>query len=112
MSGYSPITATVLCRSCDAQISVLAEICPSCGVRQYDSTAVSPTEVSEKRIVPAAILSFIFGFVGAHRFYVGRPKTAILQLLTLGGLGIWALIDFVLIVTGEFRDGEGRKLKS
>jgi hypothetical protein len=112
MSGYTPITATVLCRSCDAQISVLAEICPSCGVRQYDAQAVARVDESDKRIVPAAILSLLFGFVGAHRFYVGRPKTAIVQLLTLGGLGIWALIDFVLIVCGEFRDGEGRKLKS
>lgn len=45
-----------------------------------------------------------------HRFYVGKVGTGILQLLTLGGLGIWALIDFIIIVVGQFRDAQGRLL--
>lgn len=47
---------------------------------------------------------------GAHRFYVGKTGTAIIQLLTLGGLGVWAMIDCILIIVGAFTDGEGNKI--
>jgi len=66
--------------------------------------------MSNKRILPAAILCFFLGFLGIHRFYVGKIGTGILQLLTAGGLGIWALIDFVMIVIGAFTDKEGNKI--
>lgn len=66
--------------------------------------------MSEKRILPAFLLCFFLGVFGAHRFYVGKIGTGILQLVTLGGLGIWALIDFVLIIVGSFTDKQGNKL--
>lgn len=66
---------------------------------------------TDKRILPAAILAFLFGWLGVHRFYVGKIGTGFLQLATLGGLGIWAMIDLILIVTGSFTDGEGRKIR-
>jgi TM2 domain-containing membrane protein YozV len=47
---------------------------------------------------------------GIHRFYVGKTGTGILQLLTLGGLGIWTLYDLVMIVIGNFTDGEGNRI--
>ncbi|TVZ41691.1 TM2 domain-containing protein [Alteromonadaceae bacterium 2753L.S.0a.02] len=62
---------------------------------------------SSKSLIVAALLAFFLGCFGIHRFYVGKWLTGILQILTLGGLGIWALIDFVLIVVGEFKDSEG-----
>lgn len=65
---------------------------------------------SDKKILPAFILSFFFGIFGFHRFYVGKIGTGILQILTLGGLGIWALIDFIMIIVGAFKDKEGNKL--
>ena len=65
---------------------------------------------SEKRIVPALLLCTLLGVFGAHRFYVGRIGTGLLQLLTLGGLGVWVLVDMVLLITGTFRDGEGDRL--
>ena len=65
---------------------------------------------SEKRILPALLLWFFLGVFGAHRFYVGKIGTGILELLTLGGLGIWWLVDLILIVTGSFRDSEGQKI--
>jgi len=105
-----PISATVLCRACDAEISVLSEICPKCGVRQYDRTSTALAVPSEKLALPAVILAFFFGVFGAHRFYVGKVGTGLVQLFTLGGLGIWAMIDVILILFGEFRDREGRKL--
>ncbi len=66
--------------------------------------------MTEKRILPAFLLCFLFGVLGFHRFYVGKFGTGILQLFTLGGLGIWALIDFIMIIVGAFTDKEGNKI--
>ena len=66
---------------------------------------------SEKGFVPAILLCFFLGGFGGHRFYVGKVGTGILMLITLGGLGIWTLIDFVIIVCGAFKDKDGRPIK-
>jgi len=63
-----------------------------------------------KKILPAFLLCFFLGVLGVHRFYVGKVGTGILQLLTLGGLGIWTLIDFIMIIIGSFADSEGNKI--
>lgn len=70
----------------------------------------SPT-VSEKGFVPALLLCLFLGGFGLHRFYVGKVGTGILMLFTLGGLGIWTLIDIVMIVVGSFRDKQGLTLR-
>jgi TM2 domain-containing membrane protein YozV len=66
---------------------------------------------SEKGFVPAVMLCFFLGALGVHRFYVGKIGTGIVQLLTFGGLGIWALVDFIMLVTGNFKDGEGLPIR-
>ena len=68
--------------------------------------------VSEKGFVPTVLLCFFLGFLGIHRFYVGKIGTGILMILTVGGLGIWTLVDFIIIVTGAFRDKHGRFIKA
>ena len=68
--------------------------------------------LSEKGFVPTILLCFFLGAFGIHRFYVGKIGTGILMLITLGGLGIWTLIDFIIIVTGNFKDKEGLLIKS
>lgn len=67
---------------------------------------------SEKSRLVALLLCFFFGVFGGHRFYVGKWKTAILMIITLGGIGIWALIDFIMIIVGGFKDKSGNKITS
>jgi TM2 domain-containing membrane protein YozV len=66
---------------------------------------------SDKSNTVALLLCFFVGFLGVHRFYVGKVGTGILQLVTLGALGIWALIDFIMIAMQKFTDSEGNTLK-
>ena len=68
------------------------------------------TTMSSKNRMVALLLAFLFGVFGGHRFYAGKTKTAIIQLLTLGGLGFWTLVDFVLILCGEFTDADGKRI--
>lgn len=58
----------------------------------------------------ANLLCFFLGVFGAHRFYVGKVGTGILQLITIGGLGLWTLFDFILIIVGAFTDSDGNKI--
>ena len=67
-------------------------------------------EKSEKKILPAFLLCWLFGVFGAHRFFVGKHGTAILMILTLGGLGIWVIIDLIILICGAFKDSDGRTL--
>lgn len=67
---------------------------------------------SDVGYVPMILLCFFLGSLGVHRFYAGKVGTGILMLLTLGGFGIWALIDFVIIVIGNFKDKNGLPIKN
>lgn len=57
------------------------------------------------------LLSYFLGFLGADRFYVGQTGLGIAKLLTCGGLGVWWLIDMIMIGMGRFRDAEGNSLR-
>jgi len=52
------------------------------------------------------LLCLFFGTLGAHRFYLGRVKSGVLMILTLGGLGIWYPVDLVLIGLGKLKRKE------
>ncbi|MEI6052520.1 MAG: TM2 domain-containing protein [Opitutaceae bacterium] len=96
------------CESCGKIIKKEAELCVHCGVRQR--TAMSAVNPSGRTMVAAALLCFFLGFVGVHRFYTGKVGTGILMLLTLGGCGVWTIIDFIMILTGSYRDGDNQPL--
>ncbi len=66
---------------------------------------------SDKDRIVALILCYFLGFLGVHRFYVGKASSGIVQMLTLGGLGIWVMIDLIIIFCGAFQDKEGRFLR-
>lgn len=65
----------------------------------------------EKTQLVAFLLCFIVGVLGIHRFYTGHIGIGIVQLLTLGGCGIWSLIDLIMIAIGDFKTKDGQKLK-
>ena len=65
---------------------------------------------SEKDWLVTLLLCIFLGGIGVHRFYAGKIGTAILQLITLGGCGIWTLVDLIMIITGSFTDKDGNKI--
>ena len=68
-------------------------------------------EISEKERLVTLLLCYFFGGFGGHRFYVGKVGTAIFMIFTFGGLGIWSLVDFIMILVGSFKDKEGKLVK-
>ena len=106
MGSYSVARPTKYCHACGGVIDAMAVVCPRCGVMQASLALMG----SEKRILPAFLLCFTLGIFGAHRFYAGKIGTGVLQLLTLGGFGIWMLVDMIMIVVGAFTDSEGEKI--
>lgn len=67
---------------------------------------------SDKDWLVTLLLCWFLGAVGGHRFYAGKTGTAILQLLTAGGCGIWAIIDLILVITGKFTDAQGNVISN
>ena len=92
------------CQGCGKEMHETAVSCPSCGA----ANSLNPKSKHNK--VALALLCFFIGFLGVHRFMVGKPGTGILMILTLGGLGIWTLIDFIMILMGSFTDRDGNKI--
>jgi len=76
------------------------------------TTETQAQPISDKGFVPMLLLCFFLGSLGVHRFYAGKVGTGILMLLTLGGFGIWTIIDFIIIATGNFKDKNGLVIKS
>ncbi|MDB2493478.1 TM2 domain-containing protein [Flavobacteriaceae bacterium] len=68
-------------------------------------TPVSPLASGGKSQVAALLLCLFLGGLGIHRFYLGNTWQGIVQLLTFGVFGIWTLIDFIMLCTGDLGPG-------
>jgi predicted nucleic acid-binding Zn ribbon protein len=106
MSSYAPVRPVTTCHACGKTIDAQAVVCTGCGVMQPPAHALD----TERKVLPVFLLAFLLGVFGAHRFFVGKTGTAVLQLFTLGGMGLWVLYDLVVIITGNFTDREGHKI--
>jgi TM2 domain-containing membrane protein YozV len=131
----------MFCNSCGKEVAAAAEFCPNCGNNmkaaasaanpvvqpQYDQQTGAQTgtesRVSAKTKKVTFLLAFFLGAYGAHRFYVGKIKSAIAMLIltiiavtvmitTEEGIiyipiMIWWLIDWIMVLAGKFKDKNG-----
>ncbi len=103
----------MFCSNCGKQISEQANMCTECGhpIKINNRRPHDPNASDKSRLVTILLYFFLDG-IGIHLFYVGKTGTGIAQILTLGGLGIWALVDLIMIATGSFSDSEGKMIKN
>lgn len=118
----------MICRQCNFFNEIGATKCANCGCGLLDYkknnednprrpmvadsiTNIEYEEVSNRKWGVVLVLCILLGLIGFHRFYVGKAGTAILMLLTLGGFGIWALVDLIAIIICQFTDEDGKKIK-
>lgn len=101
--GQPPLQAMRCCQACGTESAPNAKICVKCGTVLIGS--------SDKDWTTALLLSIFTGFLGIDRFYLGYTGLGILKLVTLGGCGIWKLVDIILIAMNKLPDAQGRPLR-
>lgn len=122
MAGTAPVapaapaapSAPISQPAMSAPMPTSAPIAPVTPISEPATSAqfvVTPGERSPHSWIAALLLCFFLGGLGIHRFMVGKVGTGIAMIFTLGGFGIWTLVDFIMICIGSFRDIQGRELK-
>lgn len=66
--------------------------------------------LSSKSFLITWLLALLVGVLGVDRFYLGKIGTGLLKLVTLGGVGVWALVDLILVLTNKQQDKLGLPL--
>jgi TM2 domain-containing membrane protein YozV len=74
--------------------------------------ATPAAQLSPKSWLATLLLSIFLGELGIDRFYLGKVGTGILKLITLGGFGIWWIIDIILTIAGAATDKQGLVVKN
>lgn len=114
----------MFCSKCGKELTGNPTFCANCGAR-----LIEEADVSSKSRVAASLFAWFLGQFGAHRFYVGKTGTAAAMLILcvvgwatiwIFGLGLvflipvwtWAMIDFVVAVSGNMRDAQDKLIKN
>ncbi|MDB5167101.1 MAG: hypothetical protein JWN26_246 [Candidatus Saccharibacteria bacterium] len=72
--------------------------------------AVATKPNKQRHFLAVFFFSYMWGTFGIDRFYLGKVGTGILKLVTIGGFGIWTIIDLALITSGAMRDKQGNEM--
>jgi len=89
-----------------ATVSVHESAAAVTTAKSASSTPAKKPMAGDDQVI-ALILVLLAGGLGIHRFYLGYTWQGIVQLLTAGGCGIWALIDLIRIITGDLQPKDG-----
>ncbi len=84
---------------------------PTVAVAAPSPEAIKVPVDKSRHFLAVFFFSFMWGQFGVDRFYLGKLWTGILKLITFGGLGLWTLIDFVLIMSGVMKDKQGNPMR-
>lgn len=111
------------CSGCGSSIEANTKFCAKCGTAtpangQATTTATVQANMGDqfnqtpetKPWLPTFLLCWFLGAFGGHRFYVGKTGSALGMLFTLGGCGIWTLIDWITLLNQKFTDNNGVRL--
>ena len=103
--GCKPLDGAKFCGTCGAETLPAAVVCTKCGGK------LGAGATGERDWVVALLLSIFLGSLGVDRFYLGYIGLGVVKLITLGGCGVWWLIDLILIAMNKMTDVDGNALK-